>query len=740
MANTFVDYTGADGTGTDNKDFAFSFPYLDDSHIVVQVDQASVPGGAFVTKTLTTDYTIVTSPSKLIRFVSAPASADRIRIKRDSASNTALVDFENGSVLTEVELDRAYLHNLYLNEEIEEGSGKNVMTKNSAGNFEADLAKIVDLADPTLAQDAATKNYVDTRGLQDFDGANTTSDVNLNSNKLTNVTDPGSNQDAATKNYVDTQDALQVTKAGDSMSGNLAMGGNDITGVNSVRDLIAPAAGSHATNKTYVDAGDADQVNKTGDSMTGALAMGDNKITGLATPTATADATNKSYVDAQIATTLATGVAGGPIGTANIADDAVTADKLAHTAVVAGDYTNTNITVDQQGRITAAATGSSGAPTANEILNSLKTVDGTGSGLDADLLDGLEATDFATTVSLGTAAYVSLGTFAPASHTHTAANITDFDTAVSINATVAANTAKVGLTDNSVTAARISDTDNQFLVDDTSTQKKVVINELGADVDFRVEGSGNADLISTTASNDNIGIGGAPSSTATTTLLVSHIDSKFLATGSNNSTVWSQSPQGSAYFILYAESAATNQKRVNMAIDQGGDGAGLGQFGISWVNDDASAGQGMIFKTDGSLTIGGALSKGSGSFKIDHPIKPETHHLVHSFVESPQADLIYRGKVSLVDGVAQVNIDTASGMTEGTFVALCTDVQCFTSNESNWDAVKGSVAGNILTINCQDSSSTATISWMVVGERQDQHMLDTNWTDENGKVIVEPAK
>jgi hypothetical protein len=29
---------------------------------------------------------------------------------------------------------------------------------------------------------------------------------------------------------------------------------------------------------------------------------------------------------------------------------------------------------------------------------------------------------------------------------------------------------------------------------------------------------------------------------------------------------------------------------------------------------------------------------------------------------------------------------------------------------------------------------------MVIGERQDQHMLDTNWTDEHGKVILEPLK
>ena len=137
-----------------------------------------------------------------------------------------------------------------------------------------------------------------------------------------------------------------------------------------------------------------------------------------------------------------------------------------------------------------------------------------------------------------------------------------------------------------------------------------------------------------------------------------------------------------------------------------------------------------------------SLGKGSGSFKIDHPLPEltETRHLVHSFIEGPKADLIYRGVVDLVAGKAEVNIDTESDMTEGTFEALCRTVQCFTSNETDWSAVRGKVTGNILKIECQDTASTATISWMVVGERKDKHMYDTEWTDDDGKVIVEPLK
>jgi hypothetical protein len=174
----------------------------------------------------------------------------------------------------------------------------------------------------------------------------------------------------------------------------------------------------------------------------------------------------------------------------------------------------------------------------------------------------------------------------------------------------------------------------------------------------------------------------------------------------------------------------------------GRESASTGDFRINVCRTGTVINALRIADTTGAVTIPGSLSKGSGSFKINHPLpsKKDTHHLVHSFIEGPQADNIYRGKIQLVNGKATVNLDQSARMTEGTFVLLNGNTQCFTSNESGWTAVKGIVAGNTLTIEAQNPECTDTISWLVVGERIDQHMLDTEWTDENGKVITEPLK
>jgi hypothetical protein len=70
-----------------------------------------------------------------------------------------------------------------------------------------------------------------------------------------------------------------------------------------------------------------------------------------------------------------------------------------------------------------------------------------------------------------------------------------------------------------------------------------------------------------------------------------------------------------------------------------GNGEGAGNLAIT----DFGAG-GTIF-LEGNVSVSGNLSKGGGSFKIDHPVDPANKYLYHSFVESPDMMNIYNGNV-----------------------------------------------------------------------------------------------
>lgn len=105
------------------------------------------------------------------------------------------------------------------------------------------------------------------------------------------------------------------------------------------------------------------------------------------------------------------------------------------------------------------------------------------------------------------------------------------------------------------------------------------------------------------------------------------------------------------------------------------------------------------------LQVVGTIAASGKTFDIPHPLYPTSKkHLVHSSIEAPRCDLIYRGVATLVNGIVQVDINKectsnpANAMDEGTFEVLCTNPQILLQNMTGLDRVIGSISGSILTI------------------------------------------
>lgn len=154
------------------------------------------------------------------------------------------------------------------------------------------------------------------------------------------------------------------------------------------------------------------------------------------------------------------------------------------------------------------------------------------------------------------------------------------------------------------------------------------------------------------------------------------------------------------------------------------------------VSRSANDGGGYVFRVfetgngyfRNNLTCIGSLSKGSGTFKIDHPLDPENKYLYHSFVESPDMMNIYNGNVTLNEsGEAIVQMDAYFDALNRTFRYQLTPIgapgpNLFIAEEIQDNTFK--IAGG---------TPGMRVSWMVTGIRQDPYA-------EQNRVQVEVDK
>ncbi|MGD1025925.1 MAG: hypothetical protein ABR880_24355 [Candidatus Sulfotelmatobacter sp.] len=130
------------------------------------------------------------------------------------------------------------------------------------------------------------------------------------------------------------------------------------------------------------------------------------------------------------------------------------------------------------------------------------------------------------------------------------------------------------------------------------------------------------------------------------------------------------------------------------------------------------AGFTQVFSVDsnGDLTITGKLTKGSGSFKIDHPLDPSNKYLSHSFVESPDMMNIYNGVVVLDSkGGASVNLPDYFQALNSDFRYQLTAIGAPGPNLY----IAEEISGNRFKI--AGGKPGARVSWQVTGVRQDAY-------------------
>ena len=339
--NARVSYTADGNTST----FAITFSFIDSTHVKVFLDGVA-----------TTNFTV--SGSNVV-MNSNPANATVVMIKRETPTNARLVDFQDGSVLTESDLDKSADQNFFIAQEINDES-QSALKLGVDDTYDAQNKRIKNVADPTAGQDAVTKNYLENTYLTSSTIANINtlgaiSNLGTLASNNTNVNTVATN--IASVNTVANDIAKVITVANDlneavaeidTVATNIAnvnLVGTDIANVNTVANNLS---GVNSFAERYrVQAGVPSSSNDTGDlvfdTTAGKLKVFDGSSYQLAGSSVNGTSQRFKFVATASQTTFSGADANGNTLTYDVASGTAFADiYLNGVKLDTSDFTATN--------------------------------------------------------------------------------------------------------------------------------------------------------------------------------------------------------------------------------------------------------------------------------------------------------------------------------------------------------------------------------------------------------------
>jgi len=358
MAYSYIEYTADGSTNT------FSIPF---SYTAQQDISVYVAGSA------TTAFTFTSSST--ISLTSTPTNGQVVRVARTTSLTNRAVDFSNGAILTENDLDKSAEQLFFASQEAIDTAGESLF-KTADGKFDAQSRVIKNVADPVAAQDAVTKNWAETSMDSQVVQATSAKDAAQTSetNAATSESNASSSASSASGSAsTATTKASQASTSASNAALSATASAASATASALSESNASASEGNASSSSTSATSSAATATTKANEAATSASSALSSKNASATSETNAANSASSASTDASTATTKASQASTSATNSASSATASASSASTASTQASTATTQASNAASSASSASGSASTATTQASTATTKANEAAT-------------------------------------------------------------------------------------------------------------------------------------------------------------------------------------------------------------------------------------------------------------------------------------------------------------------------------------------------------------------------------